>query len=218
MNERLRRHRRLIAGSLMLLLVAGVGYVLRSDGSAHAQSVQAVAHPHPVPPAVATASQRRARGVGPLVTASAGRGQPAAVRTTRPTTPGAGVPSPPPTPSGVALALKQTTGLSPAQVTSRRVCPRAAAGHASCAAETLVVRSTDAAVHPRVVRYPSLGRVRPALARNAQPAANSASATYKALSLYDVRMFFRLGSDLKNFHSFVGFIKLHRKMFDLTCA
>jgi PKD repeat protein len=82
------------------------------------------------------------------------------------------VPTPPPSSHALALALRQATGLEPSQVTARSVCGRAAVGHASCAAQTLVLRSTGAPVRPRVVRYPSLGHVQPANARSAQQSAS----------------------------------------------
>ena len=74
----------------------------------------------------------------------------------------AGRPSPAPTSRSEARALRQITGLSPAQVTTRPVCTQAAAGHATCAAQALVLRSTGAPVRPHVTPYRSLGRVTPA--------------------------------------------------------
>ena len=76
----------------------------------------------------------------------------------------------------MARALHQATGLSPAQVTTRDVCPPAAKGQARCAGETLVLRSSGAPVRPHVRAEASLGRVRsgrtrPGAKLAAQPAA-----------------------------------------------
>ncbi|MBV9416839.1 MAG: PKD domain-containing protein [Solirubrobacterales bacterium] len=178
MNERLRRHGRLIAGSLILLLAAAVGYALRPGGSAHAQPARAVVHPQAIAPVLAPASQRWAPGLRTAVAASVSRRQ-AGAHTTRSATARAGVSraavsttrtgisTPPPSPGAVALALGQATGLSPSQVTSRPVCSRAAPGHASCAAQTLVLRSTGAPVRPRVIS--SSGHARPAAGVSANP-------------------------------------------------
>ncbi len=174
MNERVRRHARLIAASLAVLLAAGVGYVLQSAGSAPGQSARAVAHVHTVAPVLAPASQQRASGGRSFVAASASPHQPApapaAAGGARKRTARAGVPTPAPSPRGVSQALEEATGLTPAQVTSRPVCPRAAAGHASCTAETLVLRSTGAPVRPHVAKSHSLGRVAPAHRSGAHPA------------------------------------------------
>jgi PKD repeat protein len=72
-----------------------------------------------------------------------------------------------------ALVLRQLTGLSPSQVTSRAVCPRPAPGYATCAAQAMVLRSSGALVRPHITRYRTLSSVRPAFARGAQPAATS---------------------------------------------
>ena len=131
MNDRLRRHARLIAGSVALLLVAGVGYVLQAAGSAHAQGARAVAQVHAIAPILAPAAQRAGRGV-PSARASGSHGRTAAVARVSAVRPG--LRTPPPSQRGALRALRQVTGLSPAQVTSRPVCPRPAPGHATCAA------------------------------------------------------------------------------------
>ncbi|MBV9940772.1 MAG: PKD domain-containing protein [Solirubrobacterales bacterium] len=173
MNERVRRHARLIAASLAVLLAAGVGYVLRSAGPANGQSARAAAHVHAIAPPLAP--QRRTTSSVGAASASGRHGHPAPAGRTRTSTGPAGLPTPASSPRGVALALKQTTGLTPAQVTSRPVCPRAATGHASCAARTLVLRSSGAPVRPQVVKHPSLGRVAPARRQGALPASIAAA-------------------------------------------
>ena len=178
MNDRLRRHIRLIAGSVAVLLLAGLGYALRHAGSARAQPAGAATQTHVIAPVLAPVAQRsggrlssaraarsRPRGVAARVSTVAAR-----VRTTP-----SGVRTPPPSRRGAALALRQVTGLSPAQVTSRPVCPRPTAGHATCAAEALVLRANGAPVHPHVSRYRSLGQVRPGAASGAHPASVAAA-------------------------------------------
>jgi PKD repeat protein len=66
-----------------------------------------------------------------------------------------------PTPHALAQSLEGATGLAPSQVSQRDSCPPATAGHARCAAQVLVLRSSGAVVHPHVHPHPSLGRVRP---------------------------------------------------------
>ena len=60
MNDRLRRHLRLIAGSLAVLLLAGLGYALRHAGSAHAQPAGAGAQAGVITPTLAPAASRAA--------------------------------------------------------------------------------------------------------------------------------------------------------------
>ena len=52
MKDHARRHVRLIAASLAVLLAAGVGYALRFAGPAHGQPAAAVAHVHALAPPV----------------------------------------------------------------------------------------------------------------------------------------------------------------------
>ena len=175
MNERLRRHARLIAGSLAVLLIAGLAYVLRPAHPARAQSGHTAASPvaarHAAPSAVAVALAPapavRRRTAGDLAGSRSGSRH---LRVVARSASHAGVPTPPPSSRALALALRQATGLEPSQVTSRPVCGRTGAGHASCAAQVLVLRSSGAPVRPRVARYRSLGRVRPA----SEPAAAGA--------------------------------------------
>jgi hypothetical protein len=64
----------------------------------------------------------------------------------------AGAHSRPSLPSARALAgtVREMTGLSPSQVTVENVCGAARPGYATCAAQTLVRRSTRARVRPRI--------------------------------------------------------------------
>ena len=183
MNERLRRHARLIAGSLALLLVAGIGYALRSAGSAGARPARAVRQVHAIAPVLAPASKRRAAAAAARAqTTSGGRRQAATAAAvhSRGVQAGHSTPAPHATPAptkqALSQSLQQATGLSLTEVTSRPVCPRATPGHATCAAQAVVRRSNGALVHPRVARSSSLGRVSPAASGGAQPAA-AASAT-----------------------------------------
>ena len=173
MNDHVRRHARLIAASLAVLLAAGAGYVLFAGGSAHAQPTRPV---RAIAPVLASASQQTTNGVHANVAPSASRRHSALAvaaapaRTPRSRTAAADLPTPAPSSRGLAQALKQATGLTPAQVTSRPVCPRAAAGQASCTAQTLVLRSTGAPVRPHVARSASLRRVAPGSGAGAHPA------------------------------------------------
>jgi PKD repeat protein len=180
-NNRLRRHARLIAGSLALVLAAGVAFVLHSAGSAHAQPSRSLARIHLIAPVLASASQRRAARVASAAASSGSARHTGVVARNRSAaasarSPRRGLPTPPPSPRTVSSALQKLTGLSVAQVSSRAVCPRAVPGRATCAAQALVLRSSGALVRPRVVRYSALGRVRPGSAHGATPATNVAAA------------------------------------------
>jgi hypothetical protein len=61
-----------------------------------------------------------------------------------------GVPATAPSPGALARSLAVQTGLTPAQVTAVDVCGAPGPGRAACAAQTLVLRSDNARVHPRV--------------------------------------------------------------------
>ena len=181
MNERLRRHARLIAGSLALLLVAGIGYALRSAGTAGARPARAVRQVHAIAPVLAPASKRRAAAARAQTTSGGGQQVAAAAAVhSRSVQAGHSTPAPhatsAPTRQALSQSLQRATGLSLTEVTSRPVCPRATPGHAACAAQAVVRRSNGALVHPRVARSSSLGRVSPAATGGTQPAA-AASAT-----------------------------------------
>ncbi len=175
MIDRIRRHGRLIAGSLALVLCAGIAYVLHSAGSAHAQPTRAAPQVHAIAPVLATAAQRRTMTARAAAAArkagSAGataRVRSSAVPSRRGRT---GLPTYAPSTRTLSGALQKLTGLTAAQVSTRAVCPRARPGYATCAARALVVRSTGALVRPHIARYSALGRVSRAAVRGAQPAA-----------------------------------------------
>jgi PKD repeat protein len=184
-SDRLRRHVRLIAGSLALVLLAGVGYVLQSAGSARARPARAVRSVHATAPVLAPASQRRVAAIAGGPTAPASR--PAAARrgaaaakvalSSRPGRTRTGLPTAAPSARTLADSLKQITGLSPSQVSSRPVCPRAITGHVTCGAQALVLRSNGSLVRPRVSRYSALGRIRPATAHARAAVEPSGAAT-----------------------------------------
>jgi PKD repeat protein len=170
MNDWLRRNARWLGAALFVVLAGGTIYVLRDGDAAHAQAgSRGIAQVRAIAPALAPATQRNSRS---LAATSRGRRNTTAARQSgvRP-----GVPSSPPSRRGLSQALRQATGLSPAQVTSRPVCPRPSAGHAACAAQALVLRTSGALVRPHVTRYRSLGRVKPALASGVKPASTVAS-------------------------------------------
>jgi len=78
----------------------------------------------------------------------------------------------------IASALSRSTGLAPSQVTSQDVCGPARPGFAMCDAETLVLRSNHARVHPNVHGGSSFTQVFPAGGRgipSARPAAAGGS-------------------------------------------
>ena len=177
----LRRHLRLSAAVAALVLAALVVFSVHETGSAHASadaahapassgalaSSNAIASASPAP---ALASHRRftalARHGRQQVAAAAqvaSRGVTAGRRNTVALTRPSGrhgLRTSPPTSAALALALRQATGLSPAQVTTRDVCPAARPGQATCAAQAIVLRSNGALVRPLVHRGATLGRVR----------------------------------------------------------
>jgi hypothetical protein len=73
----------------------------------------------------------------------------------------AGVRSQAATAPAIASALSQSTGLAPSQVTSEAACPPASPGFARCDAESLVLRSNHARVHPHVHGGPTFTQVFP---------------------------------------------------------
>ncbi|HEX4010091.1 MAG TPA: hypothetical protein VHX62_08790 [Solirubrobacteraceae bacterium] len=88
----------------------------------------------------------------------------------------AGVRSKPPAPRAQLGALAQITGLHATQVTAAAACPPARPGHARCAAQALVLRSSRRFVRPRVRARASFTQVFPRRARGIVPAAASAAA------------------------------------------
>jgi hypothetical protein len=57
------------------------------------------------------------------------------------------------------LSVERLTGLAPAQVTTRDVCPPVAPGRARCFAQAIVLRSTGAPVRPRLARRATFTQV-----------------------------------------------------------
>ncbi|HEX4282800.1 MAG TPA: PKD domain-containing protein [Solirubrobacteraceae bacterium] len=159
----IRRHPRSFAGLAVVLLAAGVAFTLGLGAPVRT----------PAPRTVAAASVVRASSGSPSPTfathsvvpakttghapAAGSRGRAGAVVRPGVRVHGPGVAAPAPTSHGLAAVLRQTTGLAPAQVTTRQLCPTADSGHARCAAEALVLRSNGALVHPRVARASSGG-------------------------------------------------------------
>ena len=163
----IRRHPRLFAGLAVVLLAAGVAFTLGAGGPVRTPPPRTVAAASVVrgssgslAPTLATLS------VVPVGTKTSGHAQAAgsrgragagAVARLGVRVKGPGVAAPAPTSHGLAAVLRQTTGLAPAQVSTRQLCPAADSGHARCAAEALVLRSNGALVHPRVARASSGG-------------------------------------------------------------
>ena len=87
----------------------------------------------------------------------------------------AGVRAQAPTPQDLAASVQQTAGVPLSQVTAVNVCAQPQAGHAACAAQQLVLRSSHRLVHPHVRAHPTFTQVfprhRPAGALAAAPAA-----------------------------------------------
>jgi PKD repeat protein len=164
----IRRHPRLFGVAAAIVLAGTAPFALRSSGSADAAAGSAHV------PAVASAGlgQSTAR-LATLATASTTAPRPHTGHGAG--TSGHGTPAAAPTSRGVSNQLRRATGLSPSQVTARRLCPSAATGHARCAGETLVLRSTGAPVRPRHTPRGSLPRVTPALGRTAPAPTGPAS-------------------------------------------
>jgi len=161
----IRRHPRLSGGIGAMLLAALVVFTVHAPEPAHAAA--GTAHAAAQAPAVPTAQGSTAvRGPAPAshsaFTALTRRERHQLRRVTATATRGSnqhGVPTPAPTTAALARSLLQATGLSPAQVESRSVCPAAHAGQATCAADALVLRANGALVRPRVRAQATLGRV-----------------------------------------------------------
>ncbi len=186
---RLRRNLRAIGVIVAILLALVVAVVVHSAAPAHAQRSAQTAHSGAAPSgALAT------RFGGP---APAAGGQPTSRRLAARARGGApghpGTPATAPSGTAVAQALRQATGLSPAQVTARDVCPPVAKGQARCAGETLVLRSSGVPVRPHVRAQASLGRVRPGRSR---PGATLAAAPSLAPPQVDTPAYLEQAYDL----------------------
>jgi hypothetical protein len=90
----------------------------------------------------------------------------------RAATPGRGLP-----PRAELGGLAEITGLHATQVTTAAVCAPARPGHARCAAQALVLRSSRRLVRPRVRARASFTQVFPRRARGILPAASSGGAS-----------------------------------------
>ena len=170
----LRRHARLLAGVVAAVLAVGVALVVHSVGTAHGEPAAHSAQATASGGLTNAATPAPARGTASPARLGAPGHAPARPGTAAPARPG--TPATAPTGTAVARALRQATGLSPAQVTTRDVCPAAGKGQARCAGEILVLRSNGAPVRPHVGAEASLGRVRSGRSRPgtklaAQPAA-----------------------------------------------
>jgi len=218
----IRRHRRLVAGCAIALLAAGVAFALGSSqgGPVRAEAPRTVAAAAVV--RASSGSPERAASVVPIVAArtvhpqapggrirarSASPGHAASHAAGAPV--GHGVTTAAPTSHGVAAVLRQTTGLTPSQVTVRQLCPAAGSGHARCAAEALVLRSDGALVHPRVARASAGGPLvgdgpaylQQAYDLSALSAANGASDTVAIVDAFNDAT---AESDLDAYRSFYG--------------
>jgi PKD repeat protein len=190
----IRRHPGLFAGLAAIFLAASGTFAALADGSGHAKAhasgpssgTQALAATQTASHTAFTALTRSERR--PRVAARRRLGAPrrlgAARRlatgqrlatshrvapTVSHTSGGHGLRTPGPTSAALSLALKQATGLSPAQVANRDVCPATQTGQAQCAAEALVLRSNGTPVRPHVRSAATLGRVHPAVGTPVRP-------------------------------------------------
>ncbi|MGH2856004.1 MAG: S53 family peptidase [Solirubrobacteraceae bacterium] len=83
---------------------------------------------------------------------------------------GAGLATPAPSAQARAGALAQLTGLRASQVRAAASCPPVGPGVARCAAQALVLRSTDRLVRPRIIRRATLRQVLPRIVGGFAPA------------------------------------------------
>ena len=112
-----------------------------------------------------------------LGTAAAAQAQPSGLNLRQPLGLGTvhhqpGVRAQAPSPQALAASVQQTAGLPVSQVTAVNVCDAPEPGHAACAAQKLVLRSSHRLVHPRVKPHPTFTQVFPRH-RSAAPAAAS---------------------------------------------
>ena len=119
-----------------------------------------------------------------LGTAAAAQAQPSSLNLRQPLGLGtvhhqAGVRAQAPTPQDLAASVQQTAGVSLSQVTAVNVCASPQAGHAACAAQQLVLRSSHRLVHPHVSPHPTFTQLfprhRPAGAPAAAPQGSMSS-------------------------------------------
>jgi hypothetical protein len=76
-----------------------------------------------------------------------------------------------PTPQDLAASVQQTAGVPLSQVTAVNVCADPEPGHAACAAQQLVLRSSHRLVHPHVKPHPTFTQLFPRHRPAAAPAA-----------------------------------------------
>ena len=76
-----------------------------------------------------------------------------------------------PSPQALAASVQQAAGVALSQVTAVNVCAAPDPGHAACAAQKLVLRSTRRLVHPHVTPHPTFTQVFPTGHHRAAPAA-----------------------------------------------
>jgi len=162
----IRRHPWLFAGTAAgtaVILLAGIGiFGVRSTGSGSGSGQARASNASAKSPTTVARTAAPKRPTHVILAART-----VTVAGTRHGTRNGGVPAStslratPPSNAGVALALRQTTGLSPSQVAVHQLCPAAGTGHARCAGEALVLRSDGAVVHPRVTPATSGGAPSP---------------------------------------------------------
>ena len=118
-----------------------------------------------------------------LGTAAAAQAQPSSLNLRQPLSLGtvhhqAGVRAQAPTPQDLAASVQQTAGVSLSQVTAVNVCAQPRSGHAACAAQQLVLRSSHRLVHPHVSPHPTFTQLFP----RHRPAGASAAAPQGSMS------------------------------------
>ena len=104
-----------------------------------------------------------------------------------PVAPAPGAATPSPSRRSLVAAVQQATGVSASQVAVSNVCPAPSAGHATCAAQVLVLRSDHRPIHPSVARRRTFGQLFPsrralaaALAAGPAPAATGSMSSAPA--------------------------------------
>ena len=118
-----------------------------------------------------------------LGAAAAAQAQPSSVNLRQPLGLGAvrhlpGVRAVAPSPQALAASVQQTAGVPLSQVTAVNVCGAPEPGHAACAAQELVLRSSHRLVHPHVRPHPTFTQVFP----RHHPAAGPAAAPQGSMS------------------------------------
>ncbi len=86
-----------------------------------------------------------------------------------------GVRAPAPSPQALATAVQQTAGVPESQVAAVDVCGAPQPGHAACAAQELVLRSSHRLLHPHVTPHPTFTQLFPRHRRGAPASAQAAA-------------------------------------------